>query len=422
MRFAPPLLAQTDAARVWGRRVRPLPVGLVAWPPEDERTTVVVKASFDLGATLLLSDRQRPFGRGNPATREGSLDIERADVDDLVIAKLGADVLFAGSAHGASPSERIPCRIRVGEAFELAFAAVAASSLEQIPLTGAHLRTADGRAPLPPVGPIRAREVEAAPPSSLEPLDDELRAEVLAAIRADLDSLEAMRPPEDASSSAEGTRARKGSWEGLAEASRLGQFGVQHAAAQLVVPHLRGDELLELDGLSPGGGRRTLTLPGLEPLVIAEGRRGRHRVILSCDTLVLDDAGLTLTWRGEVPEDLLASPVARLVVTLAPRDRWPSVAEIEAELVRAHFTRVEVADGAGALAAPSPDVELELARVMHANARPRPLLATREFGEVRDALDATDDRASTLARFGLDEELWSIELLAQARPQMEKKE
>lgn len=423
MRFYPPLVLQTNAGKVWGKRVCPLRVGLVPWEPRQERTTVVVKASYDVGREATLARESRPFGRGRPATRRGALPLEVDEPDDLVAVKLGADLLFGGSAYAGRAVERIAARVCFGDAIDLSFVVQGPAPVERMPLAGEFLRQPDGVTALPPVGAVRARAV--AMPADEEDVDamtPEERKAVLALLAARFAEHEAQAQAVPLSSGAEAHGAARSpdtgrvpeeTWAHLPTAAPYLGRGVQCAAAHLTTAFLIGGERLELTGLLPGGGDRVLTLPNHVPLVLAEGNAGRFVVEMLCDTVLLDDDGLTMTWRGQVPEDLLASPISRLVVTLAERGSEPELSTVMGELARAHYGRAEVPEAADIQVPPSPDAELIVARLANGHATPEPMLSQAEFVQLRAALSSdSTGRRDWLSKHGLDEHEWSLEVRA----------
>lgn len=431
MRFAPPIVAQTNAARVWGARVRPLAVGLVPWNERAERTTVVVKATYDVGDGLTLSEQQRPFGRGEASTRRGALSMELACPDDLVLGKLGADVLLTGSAYADRALPLLDAAVRIPGKLELAFAVVGPSATECMPLAGEYLRAADGVSPMPPVGAVRARPVYAE--SADAELDDLSPQERQAVLDEVLARCKAQAPPrvervpvrvaeplvldqrawgDLLSQFGEGAYD---SWSDLARTAPQLDEGVQYAAAHLVTAFLECGDVFEMHNLRPGGGSRSFALPEHVPLVVAEGRHGRFNVEMMCDTLVLDcdAATLTLTWRGQVPEDLFASPISSLIVTFAERARTPELETIYGELSRAHYARAEVPDSAAVPRVAGRDVALDLARAKNFHRTPLPVLEQHVAERLRaDLAERPPERVELLAAHGMDEDEWGLEVRA----------
>lgn len=83
----------------------------------------------------------------------------------------------------------------------------------------------------------------------------------------------------------------------------------QSAHPNLVIPSLRGDEQVRLNGLVPGGGALAFTLPGIVPIahhVWFDGRTARARLTLDGMHLDLRGTGpwrVDLTWRGWIIRD-----------------------------------------------------------------------------------------------------------------------
>jgi glyoxylase-like metal-dependent hydrolase (beta-lactamase superfamily II) len=336
--------------------------------------------------------------------------------------KLACDVLLGGSAFGSdapgnAASTRLDASLRLGEVLELTFAAVAPSPVLRLPLTAGYLRASDGVTPLPPVGPIRGREVEATSPStSFEELDPEDREAVLAELRARFEALES---PAHASESPVAEMPSRDddepTWDELGRAPWLEERGVQHAAAHQTTPYLAGGETLVVAGLLPGGGVRAFELPDHAPLVVADGPSGRFVLDMRCDTLLLDDEGLSLTWRGQVPADLFASPTSSVVVCLARRGQEPTLAAVMGELARAHVARAVVPEEAALPLPPTPDVELAAQRTRWSFTTPSPRLAVEAYAALRAQLAArSGERVDLLAAHGMDEHEWSLEQRAHA--------
>ncbi|MBM4376132.1 MAG: DUF2169 domain-containing protein [Deltaproteobacteria bacterium] len=377
MRFRPPIVSRRIARSITARDVMPFAVGLVPWSVAERRTSVVVKARYAALERAILAEHPPRLGRGSASERRGSSSIERAAPDDFVTAKLGTDVLLSGSAYAARASSRIDARVRVAEVLDLAFTVVGPSPIERMPLAAEYLRGPDGVSPLPPVGPIRARDVER-PPDEFDALEPAEQADAMAALfewlaasqsRAEGDDRLAANAP--ASSDPRGAAQSKlPTRDALPLVTPLLDVGVSSAAAQLVTADfLRGDEVLELHGLTPGGGVRALALPGHRPIVFVAGAAGRYFLEMVLDTLQLDDEGITLTWRGQAPEDLFATPSVRLAVSLAELEVSPSRAAVESDLVRARHARAEVPEDGEIPDPPSPDVELLVEQALANEAR-----------------------------------------------------
>ncbi|MEE8627601.1 MULTISPECIES: DUF2169 domain-containing protein [Methylobacterium] len=101
----------------------------------------------------------------------------------------------------------------------------------------------------------------------------------------------------------------------------------QTAHGDLVLPHIRGDEELRLDGLVPGGGMLRVTLPGLAIVAHHHWLDGRQvHARLTLDGVHLDlrrDEGpwrVDLTWRGWVEACPAYDGAVLLPVRLADAD------------------------------------------------------------------------------------------------------
>lgn len=108
----------------------------------------------------------------------------------------------------------------------------------------------------------------------------------------------------------------------------------QAAHGDLVLPHIRGDEELRLDGLVPGGGMLRVTLPGLALVAHHHWLDGRQvHARLTLDGVHLDlrrDEGpwrVDLTWRGLVEACPAYDGAVLLPVRLADADGLPVLGE-----------------------------------------------------------------------------------------------
>jgi hypothetical protein len=360
VRFPPPIVVQTNPARCGGRSVTPIAVGLVPWPEEQERTTVVAKVSYELDhatGSLLLMSPQPGFSTAEP--------------DDLVALKPFADVMIVGHAHTAGTQDRIRAEIRIDDRLARVFSVVATAPAARIPLTVGHVRGLDGSNQAP-VGPIAPRDVET--DGSARPL--------------------AVSP-----------------WDGVSCTVNILDRGVQFAAAGQTCAFLDPAARIELDGLVAGGGKRVLSLPGVMPLVLYQGRHGRCAVTMVIDTLLIDtDSGrLSLVWRGQVAEDAFAAPNVALVAALADGQQVPSLTDVLRHQARGHFSRAQVPRDAGVPPAPIQDLELEIARRRALVFTPDPRMDLRQYGKIAAELACAEDRRVVLARHHMDEDEWMLE-------------
>lgn len=413
MRFPGPVLSQTGVGRVAGPHAPPISVALVPWGEDEARTTVVVKATYLRQAGLPFATEAPSLGREQRAGRPGSFEGELGRPDELVQVKRATDVLLVGHAHAASPSERIEVRVRIEDVLDLAFGATSPNAATAIALVGERLCDVDGGRPFAPVGAIRARYV---PPEDddFDTLSPEERRAAFAEL---LEQLNALETPSDRDAASEATaptaNPRRGppTWEDLPRAApTFEKGGASFAAAHLVVPFLRGDERLHLEGLQPGGGSCELALPGHEPVVVVDGAAGRYVVEMLLDTLVLDDDTLSLTWRGQAPEDLFATPVCHVALSMCHLDARPSLALFEGELSRATHGRATLDADALLPPPPVPDLELELAHLAFRGRTPLPWLDKPNFDEVRRLLRSRPtERVAILEQAGFDEQAWALE-------------
>lgn len=446
MTFPPPIVAQVDLTATDPRRQRQLAVGVVPWPEEAERTTVVVKALYRYAAgdeALVLADEPAVLTRSTVTARPGALDLEREAPDDLVPAKLRADVLVVGHAFGERAAERIDASLRVlssddRERLALTFCCRGPSPIERMPLGGGYLRDADGETPLPPVGPIAPRHVAVEEPSvddfgMTEEERQLMRVQAVSmgafsrernpAVQAFFEQLKAgaaerVEEPEASGSeddlvTLEELEAPTGrSWADLTVADPPVEAGWQQAADHLTCGTVGRDDRIELTGLTPGGGTQQLALPNHDVVVIVEGDETTWDTVMAIDTVLIDtDRQLvSLVWRGQVPEDLFANPSARLVVARIVADDEPTLDAIYRALPRGSFRRAEVPAEADIEAPDRPDVSLEAARAMTYGETPEPLLELEDYAAIAAALaDDPDRRAETLAARGLNEDDWMLE-------------
>jgi Uncharacterized protein conserved in bacteria (DUF2169) len=438
MRYPPPIVAQVDPKRLFGKRVVRLPVATVPWKPEQERTTIVVKASyrFDREAkrpTLELLSEQPGFDVGTARDEPGAEPIERTSADDLVAIKRDTDLLLYGHAHGHVPSERINAHVCIQNKFDLRFCAVGTKN-DSHPLTAGYLRDTDGETRIPPVGAIAPRVVESAEIKALEEMTDEERAAACHTLLEQVyggeyrpwEGMEGLEPQfqveeeleeDDAVQELRRIPAQDDDevWEDLAPADEplldgAVQFGAAHSTAEL----LEEDDLIVLEGLFPGGDGRRLKLPGHIVLAVFEARDQIFDVGMMMDTIRIDtDAGtLSMVWRGQVPADAFAYDEQRLIVTLAPFDDEPLLSEVYRELPRGTFYRATIPEGSD-VPDPEPyvdDIDLQVARQQTMNRVPEPLLGLDAFAELAGAIATTPDhKARLLAAQGFDDIDWMLE-------------
>ncbi len=357
----------------------------------------------------------------------GATAVERRAPADWLLHKPAADLLMVGHAHASRAMQSIAVRVaipRVG--FERRFVVTGPSPIERMPMSGALLRDEDGETRIPPVGPIVPRRAAVARGEG-DDADGELEDALLP--RLDRDELWAQFP-------------------GVVFSSPFAVDGDQCAAAHMTTKYLRGDEVIELDGVATGGGPMSVRLPGLAPLVLYQAAGMRFLVGLVLDTAFLDLDGslelggllesdatvggpaLELTWRGQVHEDVFTVPGASFVVAPAYAGDAPNLASILAETPRARFEYACVPAGIGIAVGDEVGLRLARQRCMHETPEPRLSLehyvaVARELGaasaaaagaegsarEVPSLLARTPTatRGEVLARHGLDEDAWMLE-------------
>lgn len=440
MLFPPPIVAQTDPLRIGGNKCIALPVGVCPWDEADDRTTIVVKATYgfdpqDDPPRLALLAEQPPLLTGaEPSPRPGALPMELAFADDLVRAKPQADVLLVGNAYAAKAQDRIDARIAISDAdgdhaVKLELCVIGASPVPAMPLGGGFLRAVDGKTRIPPVGPIQPREItpESERRDEMGLTEEERRAQYAAALAA-IEGGE-WKPWEDAGLIQRAPESGDGetppevdevpdddevdTWQDLHETVALLRHGQQFAAAHLCGPFLEPDATISLLGLTPSGEQTTLQLPGHDVLVIAEvSATERYDVAMEIDTLQIDTSAcqVSLTWRGQVPVDLLARMGVRLIVTMGFVDRVPTLESVYRSLPRGLFSRAQLSPDHETVSLPQPDTELAAARQMTFGTTPEPILELEAYAAIAAEVSVRpDEREAILARHDLDAIDWMLE-------------
>ncbi|MCA9621882.1 MAG: DUF2169 domain-containing protein [Myxococcales bacterium] len=434
MRLPPPIVARVDPARLFGRRVARFPVGVVPWRTEQERSTVVVKLSYDFDpaarhAEPVLVD-PRPFSIATPSEIQGALADELAAPDDLVRAKRGTDLLVFGELFADRPVERVTGQIHVRDRAMIPMVAVGTAG-RSFPLAGGFLRTEDGTTPLV-VGPSGPRVVlEEEPAAALEEMTPE---EKKAAYQETLAMIyggefrswkEALATPlsegeEEGASEREEEDELEG-WDTLADASILDLAECHHyASPALTLDTLDEDHHIEAQSVRPNGESTHLQLPGHRPVVVFEAPEQTFDVAMYLDTVSVDFSrgALDLVFRGQIPVDAFAFDEQRVIVMIAHVDDVPSLQAMLDELPRGDFTRAEVPDQRlveeDQRVPDSPpledDVDLQTAKQMASGPVPDPVLSLDDFVTLAGALAAApDERARLLSARDLDAEEWALE-------------
>lgn len=349
LRNAAPTAAPLRVARLCA-----LPIGVLTWRAPEPTLTVVVKATFLLGAdgTSTLAAEQEPLWLDRPVIGGAFGDLDRAC--DFVPAKARVDVLLTGQARAEAAMRVLPAGFAVDKLRRRVYATTEEPALAT-PLLPEYLRTATGE-----VTRVGARAMWAGTLDGAAIVNDD--GVPCAPIPRGFDyAAFNVAPPEQ-------------------------QLETLSLTAQIV-----------LDGLGPGG-RRTARLPGIRPRIFVlsgsgfGGARPPDEVALRCDTIWIDaDRGLcTLVWRGLVATPPGAREAPALVLALDEGDRqrtWAKALDALDDATWTAATRPEEARQA---------VEIELAD-----------------DEVEDAIDdaideaiddgpATDRRAHAAAASPLD--------------------
>ena len=279
-RGAAPIAAPLRVARLC-----PLPIGVLAWRAPEPMLTVVVKATFLLGADgkSTLAAEQEPLWLDRPVTSGSFGDLDRAC--DFVPRKTRVDVLLTGHARAEAAMHVLPAGFAVDK-LRRRFYATTDEPAVVTPLLPEYLRTGSGE-----MTRVGARAMWAGTLDGAAIVNDD--GVPCAPIPRGFDyTAFNVAPPEQ-------------------------QLEMLSLTAQIV-----------LDGLSPGG-RRTARLPGIRPRVFVltgsgfGGARPPEEIVLRCDTLWIDaDRCLcTLVWRGVVATPPGAREAPSLVLALDEGDR-----------------------------------------------------------------------------------------------------
>ena len=280
-----PRTAGPSAAPLRVARLCSLPIGVLAWRAPEPTLTVIVKATFLLGADgkATLAAQQEPLWLDRPIVGGSFGDLDHAC--DFVPLKARVDVLLTGHAHAEAAMHVLPAGFAVDKLRRRVYATTEEPAVAT-PLLPEYLRTATGE-----VTRVGARAMWAGTLDGAAIVNDD--GVPCAPIPRGFDYLAFnVAPPEQ-------------------------QLEMLSLTAQIV-----------LDGLGPGG-RRTARLPGIKPRVFVlsgsgfGGARPPDEVVLRCDTIWIDaDRGLcTLVWRGVVPTPPSARVAPSLVLALDEGDR-----------------------------------------------------------------------------------------------------
>ncbi|HHH11352.1 MAG TPA: DUF2169 domain-containing protein, partial [Sorangium sp.] len=409
-----------------------LPVGLVPWEQQQARTTVVVKVSYryersSLRPALQLLAQQPGFTVAQASTLLGAQPPEVGAPTDLVAAKALADVAVVGSAYAAGPAKQMEAAFSLGQQFTRRVRLAHASERAAIPLTLAHLLPHDGE-PASPLGPIAVREVAAAElqRDGYGLTDEEKIAQHEALLQAlrngewkpweTLGVVVSRHEPEPPPAEADPTTTLDTTtatltWNDLSRTTSLLEPAVQCSPPCMTCPFIPPDAEVKLRGLTPGGDEVVVPLPGHEVLVVVEGA-GHYDVTMAVDTLLWDTdaAVVSLTWRGQVPEDLLARSDTRLLVALVPLAHAFELEDLYRQLPRGHFGRAELPAQLETLQSRGEDVQLACARQMTFHYAPDPLLSRDDYAALAARLAARpQQREQILSEVDFDEREWRSE-------------
>jgi hypothetical protein len=277
-------------------RLCPLPIGVLAWRAPEPTLTVIVKATFLLGADgkATLAAEQEPLWLDRPIVGGSFGDLDRAC--DFVPQKARVDVLLTGHAHAEAAMHVLPAGFAVDKLRRRVYATTEEPAVTT-PLLPEYLRTATGE-----VTRVGARAMWAGTLDGAAIVNDD--GVPCAPIPRGFDyTAFNVAPPEQ-------------------------QLEMLSLTAQIV-----------LDGLGPGG-RRTARLPGIKPRVFTlsgsgfGGARPPDEVVLRCDTIWIDaDRSLcTLVWRGVIPTPPSAREAPSLVLAFDAGDRQQTWAKALDEL------------------------------------------------------------------------------------------
>jgi hypothetical protein len=389
------LVGQTrqDAARAAGVVCAPLPVGVVPWAAG--RISIVIKATLsyagsDAIQTATFTAEQEPLSLASPSDLRGAQPGELIHPSDFVTWKPKADVLLHGHAFGPRAAPRIDARVVVS-GMERSFCLIG-SPAERMPLSGGFLRAVDGESPTDPVG--------AAGPWATE-LDDELDDEG-ALTEEDiimLDRIDAARGEISDAVRDTGLPVRR--------------QGTSFAATPQRAKYIPSDAVIELAGLTVGGGRRVIQLPGLSPFCMIEMRWGDFAVKLECDTLRIDTDReiLHLVWRGQAPistED--GSDVRRLTVSLERDNHRRELGAIYGDLQRGVFSRAIEEIDLREPAPPEDDPSLRMAKYAEWKHTPEPTIEIEQYARISAEIgEKRETKAEVLRRHNLDGDGWALE-------------
>ena len=207
------------------------------------------------------------------------------------------------------------------------------------------------------------------------------------------------------------TRPDAAVWNDLNRTVSLLEPAMQFAHPLMTCTFPNADAVIRTRGLVPGGEQVELSLPGHDVLVVVEAA-GHHDVCMEIDTLLIDTelAQVAVTWRGQVPEDLMARSDVRLIVALVPQDDVPELEDVYRSLPHGHFSRAQLPSDVQTPKIARRDVALSVARRMTFDRVPDPLLKVDDYAAIAAQISAQPKRRTDiLAAHDFEDGDWALE-------------
>jgi len=363
-----------------------LQVGLLRWmlPPREDPDTglrfdarpalsVIAKVTYSFAAcsspeeAMMLADEPEGLALDLPSElmgaeqgASGEREGEIAYPSDFIPMKPHCDVLLYGHAHSARPSQHIAASIEVGEVLRR-FIVEAQRPSQTAPLVRAAIRTEDGRAPAPHVGPRPTPPLQEAYPDRFD----------------------------------------------------FSVYAAAHASQRARVSPL--GERLTLRGLSARAEERVLRVPGVLPAAFLDRPNKRGLPLeMWCDTLWIDTDRelLVLVFRGVLPVPSLDAPeIEQITLALAPIDDLPTWPDVLRDLDRGAFEpAAELSDFDEDAGPDLADEEAALGRYATWAETKAPSISLETYALISAALaEGGEGRTETLRRHGFDEDAWMLE-------------
>lgn len=352
-----------------------LTMGVLRWVEEVPRVTVIAKVTlgYELDGSVFFSPEPAPLTLDRPLEGIAGGPREVAEASDVVPRKSALDVVLTGVAHARGPDSHIHGALRLatvrpppeGQApwgLSRSFVVAASTPSTAIPLTTSYLSPSEG-SQAERLGPERTDADPKTPGSSFDP-----RAYAVA-------------PP-----------AQQLAW-------------------------LPDDALsLHLEGLSPGGHPFALELPALTVRVtLIAALWGDHELPMRCDTLAIDTEArrVTLTYRGDVEVNQDGREIRRIIASVERRGDERADPDRLAFLQRGTIAFAAEPEDLEPDAPPIPDEHPRLTAARYATWRskaPPPKLVLDDYTRIAVELtEKREERAVVLARYGFDEDRWTIE-------------